>query len=131
MNNTKTSAETAQTAITPEVSRTMRENVRGMIRNLLSEFMNEQKAYIVKLADFKKWCKLNYESGNTLVTEAQNYYIKAGFTDRIYPTQEFKFYYSGSYGFWEYERLERWCSKMNDISVYKKDNRIMLDNWSK
>ena len=112
---------------TPETSRIMRENMRVMIRNLVLEFMVERNAYIVKLADFKKWCKLNHSSGNTLVTEAQQYYIEAGFTIPVGSP-----YYGGPYGFWEYDRLDRWCSKMRDISLYKKGNRLLLENsWNK
>lgn len=120
-NTTHTNTAIDAASVTPETSRMMRENMRAMIRNLVSEFMNEQKAYVVKLADFKKWCRQNYGSGNTLVTLAQQYYKDAGFTGRGQGP-----WYGGPYGFWEYDRLERWCSKMVDISVYKKDNRIMI-----
>lgn len=118
---------TTHTNITPEVSRSMRNNMRAMIHNLVLEFMQEQKAYIVKLADFKKWCSKNYSSGNTLVTEAQKYYTEAGFTGK----SDIGPWYGGPYGFWQYDRLDRWCSKLEGITLRKENNRILLDNWNR
>jgi len=125
-NLTHTNTAIDAASVTPEMSRMMRENMRAMIRNLVLEFMTEQKAFIVKLSDFKKWCALNYSSGNTLVTEAQSYYIEAGFTGAVGNQ-----WYGGPYGFWEYDRLDRWCSKIEGITLRKENNRNLLDNWNK
>ena len=117
-NLTHTNTAIDAASVTPEMSRMMRENMRAMIRNLVIEFMTEQKAYIVKLSDFKKWCKLNYSSGNTLVTEAQKYYIEAGFTGMVGGP-----WYGGPYGFWQYDRLDRWC-RTTFVLTQQKQHRL-------
>ena len=124
-NSTHTNTAINAQSITPETSRMMRENMRVIIDNLLADFMLESKAYIVKLADFKKWCKMQYQTGHQDLERAQAYYIEAGFTGRnIGPWS------SAPYGFWEYDRLDRWCAKLSNVRLYKKDGRILVDRWN-
>ena len=110
---------------TPEQSRQMRDNMRSIINDLLMEFMQESKAYVVKLADFKKWCAMQYRTGHQDLQRAQAYYEEAGFTGK--PAGPWS---GGPYGFWQYDRLDRWCAKLPNVTLYKKDGRIMLDHWN-
>lgn len=107
---------------TPEISRAVRNNMRLHVHILLMKYMKTQSSNVVKLAEFKKWVSTEYKSGNPDVSEAQKYYVKAGFTGK----ETRGYYSSGTYGFWEYERLERWLSKIESVSISKQNNRIIL-----
>lgn len=112
----------SHTVITPEISRAKRTNMRAMIHVLLLKYMNTIPSNKVKYADFKKWLGAEYRANNPHVVDAQKYYVEAGFTGK----SSQGLWYGGPYFFWQFERLERWVSGIEQVTISKENNRIML-----
>ena len=114
--------EMTHTTFNPEFSRLVRTNMRSKIRNLANRFMAIKGSQSVKLAEFRKWLAAEYKRGNPLVVEAQLYYRDGGFTGK-----QLGPWSSGPYGFWEYDRLNRWLAKCGDLSLRTVNNRLIIE----
>ena len=119
--NLKNQYKMTHTVFTPEMSRLVRTNMRLKIQALAQRYMSLKGSHTIKLCEFKSWLAREYQLGNPLVQEAQAYYVDGGFTGKSVGPWS-----SAPYGFWEYDRLNKWLAKCGEITMRKENNRILL-----
>ena len=99
--------------VSPMPARGVREHVRSLISKLAITFLNEKGQGTASLAEFRKWCGSEYAKGNDSIKFTQRCYESSGFTGR----NELSFICSLPYNFWEYDRLQRWLAKSEQIGL--------------